>query len=310
MKKLFTTALMASALMTSAAYAADPESCKAVRFADVGWTDNNATSGVLSNVLAALGYEPKVTQLSVPVTFESLKNNDIDAFFDNWMPSQSGEIKSYLEDGSIETVATNLEGAGYGIVVTKEMADAGVKELKDLGKAEVKEKLEGKIYGIEAGNDGNRIVMDMIADKANGLDGYTVVESSEAGMLTEAEARMKDGKWVAFLGWTPHPVMGAMTISYLEGMGNSGFGGAKVMTVTRKGYVAECPNLGKLITQIKFTMQMENEIMDGILKGGDMTAVAKEWLMKNPDSVTPWLDGVTTFDGKDAAEAVKAALAS
>jgi glycine betaine/proline transport system substrate-binding protein len=310
MKKLFTTALLASALMTSAAYAADPESCKAVRFADVGWTDNNATSGVLSNVLAALGYEPKVTQLSVPVTFESLKNNDIDAFFDNWMPSQSGEIKSYLEDGSIETVATNLEGAGYGIVVTKEMADAGVKELKDLGKAEVKEKLEGKIYGIEAGNDGNRIVMDMIADKANGLDGYTVVESSEAGMLTEAEARMKDGKWVAFLGWTPHPVMGAMTISYLEGMGNSGFGGAKVMTVTRKGYVAECPNLGKLITQIKFTMQMENEIMDGILKGGDMTAVAKEWLMKNPDSVTPWLDGVTTFDGKDAAEAVKAALAS
>ena len=308
-KTAFIAALAASTLFAGAASAADPESCKAVRFADVGWTDNNATSGVLNNVLAALGYEPKVTQLSVPVTFESLKNNDIDAFFDNWMPSQGGEIKPYLDDGSIETVATNLEGAGYGIVITNDMAAAGVKELKDLGKPEVKEKLEGKIYGIEAGNDGNRIVMDMIADKANGLDGYTVVESSEAGMLTEAEARIKDGKWVSFLGWTPHPVMGAMPITYLEGMGDSGFGGAKVMTVTRKGYVAECPNLGKLITQIKFTMPMENEIMDGILKGGDMTAVAKDWLKKNPDAVTPWLQGVTTFDGKDAVEAVKAALA-
>ena len=33
------------------------------------------------------------------------------------------------------------------------------------------------------------------------------------------------------------------------------------------------------------------------------------WLKANPDAVTPWLQGVTTFDGKDAAEAVKAALA-
>ncbi len=37
-------------------------------------------------------------------------------------------------------------------------------------------------------------------------------------------------------------------------------------------------------------------------------AAATEWLKANPDVVGPWLAGVTTFDGGDAAAAVKAKL--
>ena len=47
-------------------------------------------------------------------------------------------------------------------------------------------------------------------------------------------------------------------------------------------------------------------MMDAILKGGDAKAAATEWLKANPDAATPWLAGVTTFDGGDAAAAVKA----
>ena len=54
---------------------------------------------------------------------------------------------------------------------------------------------------------------------------------------------------------------------------------------------------------------MENEIMGAILNdGADPKAAATEWLQANPDTVTPWLEGVTTFDGGDAAAAVKSAL--
>ena len=38
------------------------------------------------------------------------------------------------------------------------------------------------------------------------------------------------------------------------------------------------------------------------------TTAATDWLKANPDAVTPWLAGVTTFDGGDAAAAVKTAL--
>ena len=99
------------------------------------------------------------------------------------------------------------------------VADAGVKSLKDLGAH--KDQFGGKIYGIEAGNDGNRIISGMIAKPENNLAGFELVESSEAGMLTQAEKAMKNNDWIVFLGWTPHPVMGEMKIAYLDGMGNS-----------------------------------------------------------------------------------------
>jgi glycine betaine/proline transport system substrate-binding protein len=290
----------------SAAAAADSEACKKVRFSDVGWTDIQATTGVATVILEALGYEPEVQVLSVPVTYQSLKNNDIDVFLGNWMPSMAADVKPFTDEGSVETIAQNLEGAGYGLVVPTYVADAGVKSLKDVGPQ--KDKFNGKIYGIEPGNDGNRIVLGMIEDKANGLEGFELVESSEAGMLAQAEKSMLDNEWIVFLGWTPHPVMGEMKITYLDGMGDSGFGAATVHTNVRKGYVSECPNAGKFISNLKFTLSMENKIMDAILKGTDAKAASMDWLKANPDAVTPWLAGVTTYDGGDAAAAVKTTL--
>ncbi len=304
----FMSAGLAAVLGAGSAFAGDAESCKAVRLSDVGWTDIQATTGVASALLTALGYEPEVKQLSVPVTYASLKNKDIDVFLGNWMPSMTADIKDYKADGSVETIAENLTGAGYGIVVPTYVADGGVKTLTDLGK--FKDKFDGKIYGIEAGNDGNRIILDMISKPEDNLEGFELVESSEAGMLTQAEQSIKNDEWIAFLGWTPHPVMGGMKLTYLDGMGDSGFGAATVSTNVRKGYVAECPNAGKFISNLKFNLDMEGEMMDAILKGGDANTVATEWLKAHPDAATPWLTGVTTFDGGDAAAAVKTALGS
>ena len=291
---------------TLSAQASDPDSCKTVRFADVGWTDIQATTAVAGVVLDALGYTPEVQVLSVPVTYQSLKNKDMDVFLGNWMPSMAADVQPFLDDGSVETIAQNLDGAGYGLVVPTYAAEAGVKSLTDIGK--FKDKFDGKIYGIEPGNDGNRIVLDMIADPANGLEGFELVESSEAGMLSQAEKAIKNKEWIAFLGWTPHPVMGEMPIAYLDGMGDSGFGAATVHTNVRAGYTTECPNVGTLIKNLSFSLSMENKIMDDILKGEDANAAALAWLKANPDAVTPWIAGVTTFDGGDAAAAVSAKL--
>ena len=305
--KTITAALALSSAMAGTAFAAESESCKAVRFADVGWTDIQVTTGATSVILEALGYQPQVSTLSVPVTMASLKNKDIDVFLGNWMPSMTADIKPYLDDKSVEQVAANLEGAGYGLVVPQYVADAGVKSLADLGANA--EKFGGKIYGIEAGNDGNRIIQTMIDDPKNNLKGFQLVESSEAGMLTEAEKAMKNNEWIIFLGWTPHPVMGEMKIAYLDGMGDSGFGAATVYTIARQGYTSECPNVGKLLSNLKFDLAMEGAMMDPVLKNGaDPKETAKEWLKAHPDVVKPWLQGVTTFDGGDAAAAVDAAI--
>ena len=86
-------------------------------------------------------------------------------------------------------------------------------------------------------------------------------------------------------------------------------GGATVATNVRAGYVAACPNTGKLLQNLAFTLPMENEIMGGILNdGADPADAAKAWLAANTAVWTPWLAGVTTKDGGDAVAAVTAAL--
>ena len=192
MKRLVIGVTLALGLAASGAWAAEDAACKNVRFADVGWTDIQVTTGATQVLLEALGYAPEVKTLSVPVTYASLKNKDIDVF----------------------------------------------------------------------------------------------------------------------LGWTPHPVMGEMKIHYLDGMGDSGFGAATVHTNVRAGYLTACPNVGKLLSNLKFNLAMEGAMMAPVLKdGADPKATALAWLKANPDAPTPWLAGVTTIDGKDAAAAVKAALA-
>jgi glycine betaine/proline transport system substrate-binding protein len=305
-RKLASALIAGAALLATAtaAQAGDAESCKAVRFADVGWTEIQVISEIASNMFTALGYTGEVKTLSVPVTFASLKSKDVDVFFGNWMPSQTADIKAYLDDKSIEQLSVNLEGAGYGIVVPQYVADAGVNSLADL--AANKDKFGGKMFGIESGNDGNRIMQGFIDDAKNNLGGWTVVDSSEAGMLTEAEKAMKNNEWIVFLGWTPHPVMGDMKLHYLSGVESAGFGAASVYTNARAGWAAECPNAAKLVSQMKFTLPMVGgSIMSPVLKDGkDPKAVAAEWISTNKDTVSAWLEGVTTMDGGDAKAAV------
>ena len=93
---------LATGLFTGTAFAGDAASCKTVRLSDVGWSDIQATTGVASVLLTALGYEPQVIQLSVPVTYASLKNKDLDVFLGNWMPSMTNDIKEYTADGSVD----------------------------------------------------------------------------------------------------------------------------------------------------------------------------------------------------------------
>src|SRR6218665_279350 len=147
------------ALSASSAFAAEPESCGTVRFSDVGWTDITATTATVSTILKGLGYQTETTVLSVPVTYQSLKNKDIDVFLGSWMPTQENDVRPFLDDKSVESFGPNLEGAKYTLATNAKGAELGIKDFKDI--AAHKDDLGGKIYGIEPGNDGNRLILDM-----------------------------------------------------------------------------------------------------------------------------------------------------
>ena len=295
-----------------AAKAAEPASCSNIHFAEVSWTDIQATTGTATLILDALGYKTDIKDLDVPIVFQSLANNQLDVFLGNWMPSQAPMLKSFTDAKTIDTVRANLEGAKYTLATNEYGAKLGIKDFSDIAKHQ--KELGGKIYGIEPGNDGNKLVLDMIKEGKFGLDpkGFKVVESSEQGMLSQVTKLDKAKKPIIFLGWAPHPMNVKYKMSYLSGgddVFGPNFGGANVYTLTRAGYASQCANVGKFLNNLSFTLPMEDEIMGSIMdKSMQGQAAAKEWLKANPDAIKPWLAGVTTVDGGDAEAAVKKSL--
>lgn len=302
-------AALAMLLITTSAAAADAESCKVIRLSDPGWTDITATNGVAAVVLDALGYEPDVKTLSVPIGYQSMKNGEIDVFLGNWMPAQQAFIDDLNSAQAIEVLAKNLEGAKFTLAVPTAVADKGIKDFADLGKNP--DEFESKIYGIEPGAPANANIQKMIDAGEFGLKGWELVESGEQAMLAQVERATKEGKGVVFLAWAPHPMNERFDLTYLSGGDayfGANYGGAEVYTLARTGWSENCPNAAALFKQMSFDVSMENVLMGEILGGKDSKEAATAWLKANPAVMDAWLKGVTTFDGQPGDAAVKSAL--
>ncbi len=290
---------------SAAAGSNDPAQCQTVRFSDVGWTDVTSTTALTTELLRRIGYLPKITVLSVPVTFASLQNSDLDVFLGNWMPAQQADRSRYIAEGSIEVLGANLTGAKYTLAVPSYTYAAGLRNFTDIQR--FAPELKSTIYGIEPGNDGNRLVLSMLKQNQFALGAFKLVESSEQGMLAQVERAFRDKEPVVFLAWEPHPMNMRFDLHYLAGgdaVFGPNFGGATIYTVTRKGYTADCPNVGRLLKNLKFTLRGESEMMAAILDRHEVPEVAAaKWLKSNPDTVRTWLQGVTTFSGTLASSA-------
>jgi glycine betaine/proline transport system substrate-binding protein len=310
LKMIGTVAAVAALAALSGQAFADDAACKTVKFADVGWSDIAATTGMASVVLEGLGYKPTVTIASIPIAFAGMKKKQIDVFLGYWNPSMTPQIEPFVKTGDIKVLDTpNLVGAKYTLAVPTYLYDKGLKTFADIAKFE--KDLGGKIYGIEPGNDGNALIAGMIKDNKFGLKSFKMVESSEAGMLIEAQRAIKDQKAIVFLGWEPHPMNVQMKMSYLAGgddIFGPNLGEAKVYTAIPPSYEKKCPNVYKLLTNLQYTLDIENQVMGPILKKVKPNKAAKEFLAKNPAVLDKWLAGVTTLDGKPGLDAVKTAL--
>jgi len=287
---------------------AETEKCKVPKLSDVGWTDITATTALASLLLEKSGYQPETIMLSVPVTLQSLTRGQIDIFVGNWMPLQGDMRKPYLEKKQIEQLVVNLDSAKIGLAVAGR--NLGIKQYAYIAK--FKDELGGKIYGIEVGSSANATLQAMIEANSFALQDFQLVESSEQAMLSQVQSAIRRDQPILFFAWTPHPMNINYQLTFLENSQDllgPNDGAASVETLTRKDYAAQCPNVAKFLTNLKFTTQMESELMNMIINDKiDPKKAAQNWIKNNPQQLNIWFDGVTTFEGEPALPVVKMAL--
>ena len=280
----------------------DPLTCRTVRFGLFGYSDIAATTALASQILRGLGYAPEAIDLSIPVIFASLADRNIDVFLGNWMPAQEGDRAPYMTNHAIDIIAPNLEHAKFTLAVPHYLYQAGLTSFGSI--AAFSGPLHASLYGIEPGAAANRLILGMIKSNAFGLGDFKLIESSEQGMLTELERAYRARAPIVFVAWNPHPMNLRFDIDYLSGGDSTfgaDFGGATVNTLSRAGYAADCPNVGRLLRNLKFTVRGESEMMSAMLDRHEQPDVAaRAWIEAHPKEVEQWLRGVSMADGKPA----------
>lgn len=120
-------------------------------------------------------------------------------------------------------------------------------------------------------------------------------------MLYQVKRHIRDGDWIAFLAWAPHPMNENFDIRYLDG-GDAYFGpnlgGSTVYTNTRADFRNDCPNVAKLLDNLQFSLEMEGEVMNMML--GEFVPAdraVRDWMFRHPDTVAQWLQDVRHQQG-------------
>ncbi|MBO0365528.1 choline ABC transporter substrate-binding protein [Pseudomonas putida] len=310
MHSLIRRSLLPLVLSTSfalPAFAGEPAVCQKVRLGVVNWTDVIATSAMAQVLLDGLGYQTKQTSASQQIIFAGIRDKRLDMFLGYWNPIMNQTITPFVEAKQVKVLAEpSLNDARATLAVPKYLADQGLQSFADIHKFE--KQLGGKIYGIEPGSGANTQIKAMIAKNQFGLGKFQLVESSEAGMLAAVDRAVRRKEAVVFFGWTPHPMNVNIDMVYLgasEDALGPDEGRATVWTVTAPDYAERCPNASRLLANLTFSAETESRMMQPLLEHKDALESARKWLQEHPEDKARWLEGITTFDGKPAADNLK-----
>ncbi|MFY0642761.1 MAG: choline ABC transporter substrate-binding protein [Bermanella sp.] len=299
---MFTRILLLTLTLTISWQTQASQQCETVKLGIVNWSDVKVTTAVAQALLESLNYEVDVSTHSVEGIYQHLSQNKLDAFLGNWMPTMAPIVKPYEAQNSIKTLGVNLEGAKYTLAVPAYVYEAGVKTFADL--VRFKKNFDGRIYGLEKGNDGNLIIQKMIDTNKFGLGRFRLMATSENIMLAQVKKRIQENQWIAFLAWAPHPMNNQFDIQYLAGGDDffgPNYGGSTVSTNVRTGLAKDCPNIQRLLSNLKFNLAMEASMMEQVINQFvPAKRAARNWMHNNPAQVETWLDGVTTRQGKPA----------
>lgn len=287
-----------------------PKAKKEVKFGYVQWPGVTVKTHLVKTIADYIGYKTSMTAGTQQFIFKGMETGDIDVFAGVWLPTMKTNLKPYKEKGTVKLIKVNLEDCVYKTAVNKEAWEAGVKSFADLKKHA--DKFDNKIFGLQPGNDGNKIVKNKIIPKYN-LNNWELAPSSTGGMLTTAKSRLKKDKWVAFNAWKPHYMNVMFDIKYLKDPKKvwPGNGESTVYTSIRTGYSKEEPNFHKFLKNFELKVETQNKLIYEYKKGGEdkkgraPEKVAKEWIANNTDTVKKWVKGVKALDGTKAITKIK-----
>lgn len=251
------------------------ESQKTITFGVTPWTSTVPPTKIAGLILEDMGYEVEETEADAGSVYMGLSRGDLDVFMDAWVPMHQNYLDKF--EDKIESTSVSYPEADTGWVVPAYMKD--INTLEDLKGREGE--FSNEFYGIEKGA-GASIESDEII-KAYEFD-FTQVNSSEGGMLAQAQRMMEQEEPVVFYGWRPHTMFNKFDLKVLTNE-KGFFETSSVEVITNSELKENAPEAYEFLSNWNITIDEVEKMIVKIEEGEDPVAVAQEWIDNNPEKV-------------------------
>ncbi|MFT0170131.1 glycine betaine ABC transporter substrate-binding protein [Paraburkholderia mimosarum] len=280
--KVAISTVVALGVGTGSAAAAEP-----LKMAVTDWADVLATANVAKYVLETKLNQPvKFVNADIGIQFQGVARGDLDIMVGGWLPvTHAVYYAKYKND--LDDVGVIYTGGRNGWAVPAYIPESEVSSIADLGKPEVKSKLDGTIQGIGPGSGLMQASAKSV--QAYGLDGYNLQSSSEAGMLAAVSRAYQTKQWVVATVWSPHWLWQKWQMRYLKDPKGTLGGEEKVHAFASKQFAGKFPRADVFFKHFKLTLaDVEAIELEGNATN-DYAGAAKKFVDAHPDKLNAWL---------------------
>ena len=159
------------------------------------------------------------------------------------------------------------------------------------------EQVDYTIVGVEPGAGLTGLSQDVL-DEYENLEGWTLQESSTAGMLGTLEQAIRNEEPVIVTGWTPHWKFSAYDLKILDDPKGVLGGSENIQTLARKGLEEDLPDVYTVMDRFYWEPEDMEQVMYDAQNSGDFDAAAALWIENNEEKVSEWTKDIAQADGE------------
>lgn len=151
MFKTLATLGLAAGMLVGAAGATLAEGKAPVKIGWSAWSDAEFVTKLAAKLIKdELGREVELVQTDVAPLYQGVGRGDLDLMMMAWLPETHADYFAKVKD-KVTTLGTVYDGARLGWVVPAYVPEDAIASIEDLKKDDVKEKLKGRVEGIDPG---------------------------------------------------------------------------------------------------------------------------------------------------------------
>ena len=293
--KKFATLILTLALGCLASSAVQADNSDTIKIGYFNWSDALFTTNVVNYILEEkMGRDTKLTMAAPAAIYQGIAVGDIDFHVDAWLPTTHGDYykkvaRKTLDAGAIYTRAK--EGWAVPAYVPKDKLNS----IEDLKSAEVKQKLGGRITGIDPGAGLMRLSKQAMKAYALADYGYQLQQSSGPAMAAALKRAIANHEWIVVTAWNPHWMWSAFDLRYLKDPKGIMKGMQRADIMARHGFYQDEPDIYEMLDRILIPI---DAVQDGMRRAEETSYAdaAAEYVESHPKLVHYWVSGEMSED--------------